>query len=110
MIHASVRMLIPAPKRDEVLGLLCDLSRKARDQPGCVSCCVYRGIEEKDAILLDEVWNDEAYLEQHLRSADFQKVIVISELSSAPPEFKFETILHSSGIETIVKARNLSGA
>ena len=109
MIHASVRMQIPSQKSDEVLGILGNLSRKTRYEAGCVSCRVYRGSEEEDGILLDQIWSDEQCLAHHLRSANFNKVIQLSELSSAPPEFRFETVLHSSGIETIVKARNPSG-
>ena len=106
MVHASVRMQIPSQKRDEVLGILSNLSRKTRYEAGCVSCRVYLGAEEEDGILLDEIWSDEQLLDHHLRSANFNKVIQLVELSSAPPEFKFETVLHSSGIETIVKAKN----
>ena len=110
MVHASVRMQIPSQKRDEVLGILGTLSRKTRYDPGCISCRVYRGEEEEDGILLEELWSDEEFLEHHLRSSEFYKVLLVSELSSAPPEFRFETILHSSGIETIVKARTPHGA
>ena len=109
MVHASVRMLIPPQKRDEVLGILGTLSRKTRYNPGCLSCRVYRGTEEEDWILLEELWSDEECLEHHLRSSEFYKVLLVSELSSVPPEFRFETVLHSSGIETIVKARTPPG-
>jgi quinol monooxygenase YgiN len=110
MIHASVRMLIPSHKQDEVVKILITLSRKTRDEPGCYSCRVYRGMDEESAILLDEIWSDEFLLDHHLRTANFNKVLQLSELSSAPPEFRFDTIMHSAGIETIVKARNSSGA
>ena len=109
VVHASVRMMIPSQKRDEVLGILGSLSRKTRYEAGCISCRVFRGAEEEDGILLEERWSDEEYLEHHLRSSEFYKELLVSELSSAPPEFRFETVLHSSGIETIVKARNPSG-
>jgi quinol monooxygenase YgiN len=110
MIHASIRMIMPTQKHSEVLALLISFSQKTRDEPGCVSCLVYRGTEEEGGILLEEFWSDEAFLELHLRSAQFQKVLQLSELSNAPPEFRFDTILHSSGVETIVKARNQSAA
>ena len=110
MIHASIRMQIPFQKRDEVLGILSNLSRKTRYEAGCVSCRVYRGAEEEDGLLMDEIWSDEHSLGHHFRSANFNKVIQLAELSSAPPEFRFDTILHSAGIEAIEKARNSSGA
>lgn len=106
MIHVSIRMQIPLQKRDEVLDILGNLSRKTRDEPGCVSCRVFRAAIEDDGILLDEIWIDDQFLEHHLRSATFTKVIQLSELSSEPPEFRFETIVHLAGIEAIAKARN----
>ena len=109
MIHASIRMTMPSQKHSEVLDLLISFSQKTRDEPGCVSCLVYCGTGEEGGILLDEFWSDEAFLELHLRSSQFQKVLQISELSSAPPEFRFDTILRSSGVETIVKARGPTG-
>lgn len=109
MIHVSIRMQIPLQIRDEVLDILGILSRKTRDEPGCVSCRVFRGTIEDDGILLDEIWIDGQFLEHYLRSSNFNKVIQLSELSSAPPEFRFETILHLAGIEAIAKARNRSG-
>jgi quinol monooxygenase YgiN len=109
MVHASVRMQIPSQMRDEVLGILGTLSRKTRYDPGCISCRVYRGAEDEDGILLEELWSDEEFLDHHLRSSEFYKVLLVSELSSAPPEFRFDTVLQSSGIETIVKARTPHG-
>ena len=110
VVHASVRMQIPSQMRDEVLGILGSLSQKTRYEPGCISCRVYRGEEEEDGILLEELWSDEEQMEHHLRSSEFYKVLLVSELSRTPPEFRFETVLRSSGIETIVKARTSPGA
>jgi quinol monooxygenase YgiN len=109
MIHVSIRMQIPDPQRDEVLRILGTLSQQTRYKAGCVSSRVFRGGEEEDGILLDEVWDDDKFLEHHFRTANFNKVIQLTELSSAPPEFRFETVLHTAGMEAIAKARNISG-
>ena len=109
MIHASIRMQIPYPQRNEVLKVLGTVARKTLYEAGCTSCRVYCGAEEEDGILLDEIWSEELLLEHHFRSANFNKVIQLAELSSAPPEFRFDTVLQSSGIETIVKARTPHG-
>jgi quinol monooxygenase YgiN len=78
-VHASVRMLIPSQKQDEVLGILGSPSQKARYEEGCISCRVYRGEEEENGILLEELWSDEEFLKHHLRSSEFYKVLLVSE-------------------------------
>ena len=108
MIHASIRMQIPDPQKDDALRILGTVSRKTCFEAGCVSSQVYRGAEE-DGILLDELWRAEDHLEHHLRSANFNKVIQLAELSNSPPEFRFETVVRLAGIEAIAKAKNLSG-
>ena len=105
MIHASVRMLIPSDKCDEVLRFLGSFVQQARYEPGCLRCHVYRDGEVTNGVLLDELWSDEESLINHLRTHAYHDVLVISELSSAPPEFRFEMILTQSGLELIEKAR-----
>lgn len=107
MVHASVRMLIPPGRSDEVMRFLGSFVQQTRCEPGCVRCHVYRDDEEPDGVLLDEVWRDEESLIGHLRSHAYHDVLEISELSSAPPEFSFEMILTQSGMEMIEKARTL---
>lgn len=109
MVHASIRMLIPSGKRHEVLGILCSFAQQTRFAQGCVMCRIYRDNEVAEGILLDEIWIDEESLYDHLRSPEFRNVLLVSELSNAPPEFRFETVLHSAGIETIEKARMAQG-
>lgn len=109
-IHATVRMLISPEKRDEVLGVLVAMSRTVRYEKGCISCRVFRGgDEDQDEILLDELWSDEQQMERHLRSSDFHKVLLLSELSRTPPEFRFEKVTSRSGIEVVEQARAARG-
>ena len=110
MVHASVRLLIPPGTRDEVLGILSVLAQRTRFDRGCIRCHVYRDEEEEEGVLLDELWSDEESLNDHLRSSGFRNVLLVSELSTAPPEFRFETVLNQSGIETIENARSIPAA
>ena len=105
MVHASVRMLIPPGRCAEVLGFLKVFAQQTRCEPGCLRCHIYRDDETAEGVLLDEHWSDEESLMNHLRSHAFHNVLEISELSSAPPEFRFEAILNQSGLEMIEMAR-----
>ena len=110
MVHASLRMLIPPKKWEEVASFLLAFSRRTSVEPGCLCSRVYQDLEQKRGILLEELWKDEEQLDRHLRSPEFQKVILMLELSVAVPEISFKTISRSTGIETIEKARNVPRA
>jgi hypothetical protein len=45
-------------------------------------------------------------LQRHLRSDDFQKVLLVVEMAVAPPEIRFDTITDSRGGEIIEEARS----
>jgi quinol monooxygenase YgiN len=105
MVHASIRMMIPPAKQEEVLGILGLFVQRARYDSGCLSCHVYRDGEMSEGILLDELWSDEESLDNHLGSPEFRNVLLVSEESMVPPVFRFETIQSLTGIETIEKAR-----
>ena len=105
MVHANLRMLIPPRERGDVVDFLVSFARRTRFEPGCIGCRVYRDLEQKKGILLEELWKDEEHLERHLRTSGFQKVLLVLELSPAAPEISFEAVTRSTGIETIEEAR-----
>ena len=106
MIHATIRMLISSKKRGEVLGILSSGAERCRFEPGCISYRVYQGVEVEHVVMLEEFWRNEEDLERHLRSDEYRKVLQIVEMALEPPEIRFNTISHSTGVETIEKARN----
>ena len=109
MIHSTIRMLIPSKKQGEVMEILGSLAERYRFEPGCISCRVYRDAEVKHAIMFEELWRDEESLQRHLRSDEYRQVLVVLEMATKQPEIRFDTILSSTGIETIEKARKDGG-
>jgi len=104
-IRSILRMSVSPQKMSEVLGFLVSQTHSTRYKEGCISCRVYRSEEKMDEIMVEELWRDEKCLEHHLSSSEYQKLLLLTELSSIPPEFIFEKVLSISGIETIEKAR-----
>lgn len=56
--------------------------------------------------MLKEVWKSEEELNLHLRSDEYRNVLLILEMALEQPEIRFDTILSSTGIETVEKARS----
>jgi quinol monooxygenase YgiN len=107
MVHATVRMVIPANERGEVLEILRSIAERTRLEQGCIGCDVYQAAEEDLAILVEELWKSEEDLERHLRSEEYRKLLLVVEMALEPPEIRFDAISHSTGFETIEKARNV---
>ena len=105
MILATLRMVMPAQRRSEVLKTLKSMSWETRIQPGCLSSRLYHDVDEESAFMVEEVWSNQDQLDRYLRSEDYRRMLLVMEMAGEPPEIKFQTISEPAGIEVIEKAR-----
>jgi len=105
MVLATIRMTIYARKFGEALRILRSVAERSKVQPGCLSCQVYRNGQEDNVLMFEQQWSNEADLERYLRSDEYRQVLMVLEMATKRPEIRFDTILSSTGIETIEKAR-----
>jgi quinol monooxygenase YgiN len=105
MIHSTVRVVLPAARLREALGILTPMAERIRVDPGCLGCHVYQDVQEDCVLVLEERWRTEEDLDRHLRSIEYLNVLLLMEMAVEAPEVRFSTILRSSGLETIAKAR-----
>ena len=108
MVHSTIRMQIPTKRRGEALKILSSVAERCRFEVGCISCRVYQGVGVEHVVMLEELWGREEDLERHLQSDEYRQVLLVVEVALEPPEIRFNTISHSTGFETIEKARNLT--
>ncbi len=108
MVRATVRIVLPAKGRREALGIFWSMAERARFEPGCMNARVFQDTKDDRVIVLEEWWDSQEDLDRHLRSDEYRKVLLVMEMALHPPEVRFETVLASSGIETIQKARSTS--
>jgi quinol monooxygenase YgiN len=99
-------MLIPIEKQSEALEILMSTIEETLFNPGCISCRLYRGVEDVLAIMLEELWVSDENLERHLRSEKYRKILLVVEMAEETPEIRFDTIDHSAGLEKIEQARS----
>jgi quinol monooxygenase YgiN len=109
MVLATVRLKILPQKRDEVLKILKSTSVQCKVWPNCLSSHIYADLQEDNVIMFEERWRSQEDLERHLRSDEYYRVLLVMEMALEQPEIRFETISRSTGIETVEKARNLTG-
>jgi len=109
IVRSTIRMVIPLKKQNEALEILNSMTEQIQFEPGCISCRLYRDVQEERVLMLEEIWASEKDLQRHLRSDKYRKVLLVVEMAAEPPEIRFDTIAHSSGVEAIEKARNPTG-
>jgi quinol monooxygenase YgiN len=98
-------MLIPIEKQSEALEILGSTIEQTQFEPGCISCRVYRGVDDARAIMLEELWMTDEDVQHHLRSDKYRKILLVVEMAAEPPEIRFDSIAQSSGVEKIEQAR-----
>jgi quinol monooxygenase YgiN len=98
-------MDIPPDKVDATMLSLRSLVERIRAEAGCVDCSVYMDTEIRNRIVFIQLWRNEADLQRHLRSEEYQMILLIMETAVTPPKIKFNTISETHGFEIIEEAR-----
>jgi quinol monooxygenase YgiN len=52
-----------------------------------------------------EQWKTQEALDKHISSDDFRRILAVLDLSVGPPEVKFVTASHTTGMELIEELR-----
>ncbi len=105
MICSTVRMALPVEKLSEALGILGPMAERIGVDPGCLGCHVYMDALDKNVVMFEQFWRSEEDLTRHLRSSDYQSVLILMEMALAQPEVRFDAISRTTGLETIQLAR-----
>ena len=107
MIRSTIRVVTCPTKHNEAVAILRSLAARVRALAGCLVCRAYCDTVDDHALMLESVWESEEELDRHLRSEEFHKALLVVEMAAEQPEIRFETISLVTGIETIVKARQV---
>jgi quinol monooxygenase YgiN len=105
-VHSTIRMLIPLNKQSDALEILGAVCTQIQFEPNCISAHLYRGVDDVRAIMVEERWISEEHMRHHLRSDAYRRILLVIEMAEETPEIRFDTIMHSDGVETIEKARS----
>jgi quinol monooxygenase YgiN len=106
MIHSTIRIVINPEQSDEAVTILGMMAEKTRIISGCIACRTYRDVHEGDIIMFEAIWENEEYMNHHLRSDEFRHLLLAMEMGVEMPEIRFATVSQVTGMETIEKARN----
>jgi len=105
VIRTTVKIKMPRQKVKEALEILMMVAERTRVRPGCISCRIFHDAQEKQVIMLDEMWSTQEDLDDHLRSDEYRHVLLVLEMAEEKPEILFQPLSNPAGLETIEKAR-----
>jgi quinol monooxygenase YgiN len=106
LIRSSIRLQIPLKKQSEALDIMESVRKQTQFESSCHHVRIYRQTHESETIMIEEEWTNEEDLKRHLKSDAYRRILFVIEMAAADPEIRFDKIIQSSGIETIVKARH----
>lgn len=107
MITAMLRICVDEKLKAEVDQLLRTLIEPTRAEPGCVSCRLYHEFNDPNVVTWIEEWRAERDLKRRLNSQQFKKVLAALDMSSMQPEIRFDTVVHTAGMQLIEEARGV---
>lgn len=107
MIHASIRVEFTATNLREALDILRPVVERTRIQSGCLSCRLYRDVQQDAALQLEEEWDSADALRAHLASADYQRVLIVLEMARGNPDIRFSTVTDMRGMDLIAETRSV---
>jgi quinol monooxygenase YgiN len=103
MIQASFRLVAPAGKRREFLGVLLCLKGPTEALAQCRACWICQDVDDDHSLTYLVQWDSWEDLESHLRSERFRRLLPYIEMSVEPPVVSFGDIEHVRGIEFLVE-------
>ena len=109
MIHASLKVVPPAERREETLRIVRSLLGPVSAATGCLNCGFYTDAQDENVLCYVEDWETEKDLQRHIRSDDYRKFLALIDLSSEPPDLKFHKVSQTFGIEYLSLVRSPLG-
>lgn len=106
MICFSLRLVVPAAKRQEVIDSIGSLLAPTRVQPDCLSARLSIDAGDSNAVTLVQEWASQPQLDRYLASDAGKLLLEAMEVSSVAPEVRFDTIQQTGGIEVFAQARS----
>jgi quinol monooxygenase YgiN len=76
-------------------------------QPGCLECRVLRSRPMEQGFCMLARWETQKDLIRHLQSDIYKKLLLLMELSAAPPVLEFFNVLEMRGLDLVEDARTL---
>ena len=104
MVIGTVRFQPSETQRPRILEILRSVQGPVLAEPGCHGFQILEEQEPETAIVLVERWDSPASLRAHLRSDHYRRILGACELSTGPPQIRFDHVSATEGIELVERS------
>jgi len=108
LVTCSIDMRFLPGKMDEVVQMLVSAVGRTEANAGCKECVVARDAAETGRVRYSEVWNSETAFQRHLRSSEFQHVLMAMDLCCEEPQVMIGDLSGRRGIAYLQELRERS--
>ncbi len=106
MILVTLKLKVVPQKRWDVIQTVHTIIGPTLVQSGCLHCGFYSNTQNDDELILVEKWTSQKYLEKHVRSDDFRKILMVMDAAKKKPDISFITVESKAGLELVEKIRS----
>jgi quinol monooxygenase YgiN len=105
MILATLSIVVPPGRREEMIEIFWYLLGPLRVEPGCRTCRLYQEVGKEDRLVYVEEWEQPEQLERHMRSARYERLLALMEASAKPPVLRYYTVSAARGLDYLEAVR-----
>ena len=102
-------MIVRPERRSDLLETMRGMLEPARVERGCLSYRFYEDVENSNAFILLEEWATQEDLERHIAKDNQRRILGLMDLLSEKPELRFNTVLHTAGMDLIEDVLKTAG-
>jgi quinol monooxygenase YgiN len=102
-------MIVRSERRLDLLAAMRGMLEPARVERGCLSYRLYEDVENRNAFVLLEEWATQEDLERHISKDNQRQLLALMDLLSEKPELRFDTVLHTAGMDLIENVLKTDG-
>jgi len=107
MVILMLKLTVAPKDRVSVIKTIHPLIGPTSVKAGCICCKLYASTMNDDELIFIEKWESQKELEKHIRSDDFQRILIAMDASADRPELTFnliETVAGFEYLENLMKA------
>ncbi|MCF8024321.1 MAG: antibiotic biosynthesis monooxygenase [Desulfobacteraceae bacterium] len=105
MIVFTLLIEVPPEQKANTVDLFESVAGIISVQPGNESINMYYQMYHQNELLLVSKWKSFEYLEHHIQSEPFRKILAMIDLAIKEPEVKFYNVSSTRGFELIEKIK-----
>ena len=109
MILSTLRMIVRPERRQDLVETMRGMLEPARVERGCLGYRLYEDVEDRNTFVLIEEWATQKDLERHIRTDNQQQLLALMDILSEQPEVRFNTVLHTAGMDLIENVLKTDG-